>query len=115
MGPSVYSGKITTEFRQDTVNRVSNSTAHSELPVITSTIKDMLPSVDVEARALLRRLSNQEIRLYAKRSVAAGAGVSAGFLPRLYLPEGMMDLSYLLALMALSVPYQWIGGRRKAA
>lgn len=106
---SAFAPRVSAEFHQDTVNRVSTSTAHTELPVIAGTIRDLLPAASPAERKLLRALSNQEIALYARHAAGAGTRVDARFLRALYLPEGLREAA---AIMALSLTGPLIGPAR---
>lgn len=98
IAPLAHVGKANAVFQQDTVNRVSTSTAHTELPFITHTIRAMLPTVPPATRGLLRRLSNQEILIYARYAAQAGGVVDARFLRALFLPGGLPHAVGILAL-----------------
>jgi hypothetical protein len=73
---------------EDAVNRVSRSTSHDKLPLMTITINKLLERHEQPVAGLLKQLSNHEIRLYAKYSASAGNPVSPKFLRALYFPSG---------------------------
>jgi glycosyltransferase involved in cell wall biosynthesis len=98
---SAYAPRVTAEFHHDTVNRVSNLTTHSELPILTSTIRALLAgSDDPEERRLLKRLSNQEIVQYARYAAGARAPIKLGFLSHLYFPSGIGSAAKVTAYLA---------------
>jgi glycosyltransferase involved in cell wall biosynthesis len=98
---SAYAPRATAEFHHDTVNRVSNLTNHSELPILTSTIHALLAqSDDPEERRLLKRLSNQEIVQYARYAAGARAPINMGFLSHLYFPSGFASAAKVTAYLA---------------
>jgi len=86
-----YAPAPSAEFHQDTVNRVTKSAAHAQLPIIIDTIQTLERSASAEERGLLRRLRNQEIRLYARHAAGAGSIVGPKFLAALHYPTGLRD------------------------
>lgn len=70
---AIFVPRITTEFHQDTVNRVTSSLDHSVQPIICRSITRLLPSAPPETRRLLRRLNNMEVVFYARYAAGAGA------------------------------------------
>lgn len=78
-GRTIFSPQITSEFHQDTVNRVSKSRRPAVLPIISETIKSILPDSPQEHRKLLMSLSNQEVVLYARMAAKRGLYVSSIF------------------------------------
>ncbi len=97
---SVLARDITAEFNLDAGNRLSNSTAHTAVPIVSDTIRAILPTAEGEQRRLLRALSNQEVALYARWSAARGIAVGRAFLKRIYMPEGWRAYATVLAMMA---------------
>jgi succinoglycan biosynthesis protein ExoO len=111
-GACVYSGAVTAEFHQVTVNRVSDLTPHTELPIVVETIAAATGSAPPEAGPLLRRLANLEIANYARYSAGRGAPVFARFARRLYYPEGLPTLAKLAAYYAAGLAFR-VARRRK--
>ncbi|MEO8175176.1 MAG: glycosyltransferase family A protein [Sphingomicrobium sp.] len=99
----VYSGKVTAEFHQDAVNRMSNSTPHSEPPILAETVSRLLPAAPAELRPLLKRLSNMEVVGYARYSAGRGQHVLLRFAPLLYLPVGLLAFAKLAAYGAAGI------------
>lgn len=95
---SAFAPRVSAEFHQDTVNRVSTSTAHTELPIIVETISSLLSAASPAERKLLRALSNLEVALYARYAAGRGARVDSRFLRALYLPEGLPEAATISAL-----------------
>ncbi|KRA84445.1 glycosyltransferase family 2 protein [Altererythrobacter sp. Root672] len=87
LSEAVFVEHSSAEFHQDTVNRVTRSTRHSNVPVIVSTIAELLDGVTPEQRSLLKRLSNQEVVLYARHSAGNGVPFGAEFFRALYAPR----------------------------
>ena len=102
-----YSGQETAEFHQETVNRVSNFTSHSDLPIIVGTIREMIGSAPPDVAALLRRLVNLEIVAYARHSAGRGRPYFSRFARRLYYPVGMSSLAKVAGYFAAGLA---IGG-----
>ena len=100
---SVYSGKVTAEFHQDAVNRLSNSTPHSEPPILAETVRQLLPAAPAELGPLLKRLSNMEVVGYARYSAGRGQPVLVRFARLLYFPVGLSALAKLAAYGAAGV------------
>ncbi|MBT2132810.1 glycosyltransferase family 2 protein [Croceibacterium sp. LX-88] len=101
---AVFVERSSAEFHQDTVNRVTRSTRHSSLPVIVSTIAALLDEATPEQRKLLKRLSNQEVLLYARHSAGNGVPFGLEFFRALYAPwmrDGMRMAGYWLAAWAM--------------
>ncbi|MBO9518193.1 MAG: glycosyltransferase family 2 protein [Porphyrobacter sp.] len=84
---AVFVDRSSAEFHQDTVNRVTRSARHSKLPVIVTTIAALLEAATPEQRALLKRLSNQEVVLYARHSAGNGVPFGFEFFRALYAPR----------------------------
>ena len=79
---SRFSPQATANFYQDTVNRVSNSAAHAQLPAITATI-DRLVEEGRGNSALLRRLKSQELGLYIRYRLGKKRPVPLAFIKAL--------------------------------
>lgn len=97
---AVFVDRPSAEFHQDTVNRVTRSARHSRLPVIVTTIARLLDDATPEQRTLLKRLSNQEIVLYARHSAGNGVPFGTDFFRALYPPllrDGIKMAGYWLA------------------
>jgi glycosyltransferase involved in cell wall biosynthesis len=112
IGTCAYSGSKTAEFHQVAVNRVSKITSHSELPILVSTIKQMLPEAPAAAVPLLKRLSNQEIVRYARHSAGRGSPVLARFARHLYYPRGLQTLAEMAGYYALGSMIRMLGRSR---
>ncbi|MEM8696124.1 MAG: glycosyltransferase family A protein [Pseudomonadota bacterium] len=83
---SVFVDRVSAEFHQDTVNRVTRSARHSEKPLIVETIAALMETTDAESGALLKRLSNQELLLYARHSAGSGVPFDRTFFTALREP-----------------------------
>lgn len=83
-----YIGEASAEFHRDSDNKVSKTTTTTSLPIIVETARAMMPKATAQERALLRRLVNLQIALYARYSFK-GASVSRDFSRYIYLPEGI--------------------------
>ncbi|MBV9527255.1 glycosyltransferase family A protein [Sphingomonas sp.] len=70
---ALYVPKVSAEFHQDTVNRVTKSLDHSVQPIITRTIRRLIPMATRRQQQLLRRLNNMEVVFYARYAAGAGA------------------------------------------
>ncbi|WNO54515.1 glycosyltransferase family 2 protein [Stakelama saccharophila] len=99
---SAYTGRTTAEFHQNTVNRVTTSTAHVALPVILETIGGLMADANADERALLRRLGNLELLLYARHAAGKGQVVGGDFLRRLHYPEGVPVAARIAAFKVLA-------------
>jgi len=108
MGGTAFSPSFTSEFHQDTVNRVSNSTAFHEPPIIAKSIRIALQNTQDSSKNLLRRLLNQEVSLYVRRSAATGNPVGLKFLKELYYPEGLSQIFTFAILDIISFPISMI-------
>lgn len=86
--PFTYVSRISAEFSRDSDNKVSKQTVTDTLPIIVSTAQHLMENATAEERALLRRLVNQQIGLYA-RFAFKGDHIPASFARNLYLPEGI--------------------------
>ncbi|WP_347302934.1 glycosyltransferase family A protein [Croceibacterium sp. TMG7-5b_MA50] len=100
IAPLAHVSNANAVFRQDTVNRVSTGTGHTDLPIVVQTIRAMMPVMPAVTRQLLRRLSNQEILIYARYASQAGRAVDTSFFRALSYPEG---LPHALGIMALRI------------
>lgn len=103
-GYSVFWPKVTVEFRQDTVNRVTNTTAFAQPPVVVSTIADLLHKAGPADRALFKRLSNQEVALYAWYSATRYGRVNTRFLAEIHYPQGFATALRVLFFYAMARP-----------
>jgi len=86
--PFTYVGEASAEFHRDSDNKVSKTTTTTSVPIIVETAQAMMAGANAKERALLRRLVNLQIALYARYSFK-GAAVSRDFSRHIYLPEGI--------------------------
>lgn len=84
---AVFAEQSSAEFHQETVNRVTRSARHAALPVLVETIASLMAGASPDERALLKRLSNQEIVLYAHYSAGGGTPFDLSFFRALYPPR----------------------------
>jgi glycosyltransferase involved in cell wall biosynthesis len=113
IAPMAYSPAVTAEFHQDAVNRVSRTTSHDALPLITITIRELLGRNAPPITDLLKRLSNHEIRLYAKYSAGAGNPVGPKFLRALYMPSGLVTAIKVIAWSGAGLSVRAVKGLRR--
>lgn len=99
---TAFAPHVTAEFNMDAGNRVSTSTAHTTVPIISDTIRSRLALVTPAQRRLLLELSDQEIALYARWSASRGAGVGSEFLKRITMPSGWRAYATVLAMPAVA-------------
>ncbi len=85
--PFTYVPKISAEFHRDTDNKVSKTTSPDSIPILVDTARAMMATARADERALLRKLINQQIGLYARFSFK-GDEISSQFARNLCLPEG---------------------------
>lgn len=104
LSPAAYAPDISAEFHQDTVNRVTVTTSHADIPLICTTIAGLIDDADPETRHLLKALSNQEVTLYVRYAARFRTVSGPQFLRRLYLPQGMRELAEMLGYMAVGLP-----------
>ncbi|RJF85767.1 glycosyltransferase family 2 protein [Sphingomonas cavernae] len=86
--PFTYVTRPSAEFHRDSDNKVSKKTNPDTLPLIVETARAMMRGANAAERALLRRLINQQIGLYARFSFK-GERIPPSFARNLYLPEGV--------------------------
>lgn len=98
--PFGYVTRPSAEFHRDSDNKVSKTTSTASLPIIVATARDMMARANTTERALLRRLVNQQIALYARYSFKDGP-ISPEFTRHLYLPEGLGAFALISALRLL--------------
>lgn len=84
---AVFAPRVTAEFHQDTVNRVTKSLDHSVQPIICQTIRKLLPAATPAEQRLLKRLSNMEVVYYARYAAGAGAPFNPDSVRALYKPD----------------------------
>lgn len=113
LSPAAYAPAVSSEFHQDTVNRVTKTTSHADLPVICTTIEGLIAQASSEERSLLKALSNREVTQYVRYASANRTPVGARFVRQLYLPEGWRMLAEMLGYMALGLPLRMIDPKRK--
>ena len=112
-GTAVYTGRLTAEFHQDTTNRVSKLTPHTDLPIISQTIGAMLPSQPPERARLLKRISNLEIANYARYSAGRRSPLFSRFARQLHYPAGLATLPQLAAYFAAGQVLRLTGKHRR--
>lgn len=88
LAPFTYVSKISAEFHRDTDNKVSKMTHPDTIPIMVETARAMMDNVGTDERALLRKLINQQIGLYARFSFKSGT-ISRQFARNLCMPEGV--------------------------
>jgi len=113
IAPMAYSPAITGGFREDAVNRVSDSTSHNALPLIALTIRELLAGQQPPITGLLEQISNHEIGLYAKHSAGRGKPVGLTFFQALYLPSGLGSAIQMLTWSTLGVFLRAFRHRRR--
>lgn len=86
--PFTYVSRASAEFHRDSDNKVSKKTNPDTLPLVVDTARALMRDANAPERALLRRLINQQIGLYARFSFK-GERISPNFARNLYLPEGV--------------------------
>lgn len=86
--PFVHVPRATAEFHRDSDNKVSKTTKTTNVPILVRSAQRLMAGATPHAQALLRRLVNQQIRLYARFAFKAG-GISPGLRSNIYLPEGL--------------------------
>ena len=102
LAPFTYVPKISAEFHRDTDNKVSKMTHPDTIPILVETARRMLDNVGADERALLRRLINQQIGLYARFSFKSGT-ISRQFSRNLCMPEGVGLFVMIEALRLMPV------------
>lgn len=110
---AVFVDRPSAEFHQDTVNRVTRSTRHSELPVIVRTIETLLHQATPEQRRLLKALSNQEALLYTRHSAGSGVPFGRDFFQALY-PPSLGDRTKMAGYWLASLAVRLAGRRANA-
>jgi hypothetical protein len=103
---AVFVDRSSAQFHHDTVNRVTHSVDHSQLPIIVRTIATLLKDATPEAQALLKRLSDQEVLLYARHSAGNGIVFGANFFRAVYQPfptNSIKLAGYWLASLVLGL------------
>lgn len=88
IAPFTYVSHPSAEFHRDSDNKVSKKTNPDTLPIVVETARTMMRDANTAERALLRRLINQQIGLYARFSFK-GERIPSSFARNLYLPEGV--------------------------
>jgi succinoglycan biosynthesis protein ExoO len=110
----VHSGLETAEFHQVAVNRVSDITPHSDAPLVTGTIADLISAVRPETAALLKKVSNLEIERYARYSAGRGAPMFRRLARRLYFPSGFAALAKVAAYYVAGMAVRRLRGRQRS-
>lgn len=88
LAPFTFVSRISAEFHRDSDNKVSRMTSPDTVPILVDTAREMMTGASADERAMLRRLINQQIGLYARFSFK-GRHISNQFARNLYLPEGL--------------------------
>src|SRR5262249_11568826 len=83
----VHVPRASAEFWRDTDNKVSKTTRTTAVPILAETARAMMAAANPAERRLLRRLVNQQIRLYARFAFKSGA-IPPELRRNIYLPEG---------------------------
>ncbi len=111
--PLAFSPQISAKFRQDAVNRVTHGTAHTDIPIVVTTIAEHLPTGDAERDRLLQLLSNQELALYARHSAGRGTPVGKEFFRWVQPERKMLTAARILLFMSIAHVMQlWRPKRR---
>lgn len=87
--PFTYVSRASAEFHREADNKVSLTTNPDTIPIMVATAREMMAGVTAQERAMLRRIINQQIGLYARFSFK-GQRISSEFSRNLYLPEGIV-------------------------
>lgn len=101
--PAAFAPQISAEFHQDTVNRVTVSTSHADIPIICQSIAKLMKNADPQTQRTLRALSNQEIALYVRYATKFRTPTDLRFVRALYLPQGIHVLTEVLSYMVLGL------------
>ncbi len=100
LAPAAFSPSRSMRFNRTAENKVSDTTSTATVPIICETIAEMLrEELDPEIAALLERLHNQELRLYARYAFGR-APIAAEMKRALRLPSGWRDWLVLSAMQA---------------
>jgi glycosyltransferase involved in cell wall biosynthesis len=108
LSAAAYAPQISAEFHQDTVNRVTVTTSHVDIPIICTSIAKLIKNVDPKSRRILKALSNQEVALYVRYATKFRTATHLGFVRALYLPQGLGVLTEIVAYMILGRSLQII-------
>jgi succinoglycan biosynthesis protein ExoO len=103
LSPAAFAPQISAEFHQDTVNRVTVTTSHADIPIICTSIAELMKNAGPQTRRILKALSNQEIALYVRYATKFRTPTDLRFARALYLPKGMRVLTEVLGYMALGL------------
>ncbi|MPT47847.1 MAG: glycosyltransferase family 2 protein [Sphingobium sp.] len=104
---TAYSGKETAEFHQDTVNRVTRSTSHTDVPIIIQSINKLLPTANEATKLLLKKLINCEIAQYARHTAGAKFRVNPQFFKIYQYDAGLKNLAKLSAFSAIGMALEF--------
>ncbi|HVF83721.1 MAG TPA: glycosyltransferase family A protein [Sphingomicrobium sp.] len=99
----IFVPKVTAEFHQDTVNRVTKSLDHTVQPIICRSIARLLQSARPGTQSLLKRLHNMEVVYYARYAAGAGAPFNRDSLNSLCAPALRSTVKIMSFAMAGSV------------
>jgi succinoglycan biosynthesis protein ExoO len=105
LAPFTYISHATAEFHREADNKVSLATNPDSVPVLVETARSMIESASGPERAMLRRLVNQQIGLYARFSFK-GRQISRQFARNLYLPEGLGLFITIEAARLMPAPFR---------
>ncbi len=101
LSPAAFAPQISAEFHQDTVNRVTVTTSHADIPIICWSIAGLMKRVDPRTQGTLKALSNQEIALYVRYAAKFRTPIDLRFARALYLPQGIRVLANVIAYMSI--------------
>lgn len=103
LSPAAFAPQISAEFHQDTVNRVTVTTSHADIPIVCRSIAELVKSADPQTQRTLKALSNQEIALYVRYATKFRTPTDLRFARALYLPQGIRVLTEVLSYMLLGL------------
>lgn len=112
LSPAAFAPQISAEFHQDTVNRVTVTTSHADIPIICQSIAELMKSADPQTQRTLKALSNQEIALYVRYATKFRTPIDLRFARALYLPQGICVLTEVLCYMIIGLTLRNIDSKR---
>jgi len=113
LSPAAFAPQISAEFHQDTVNRVTVTTSHADIPIVCQSIAELMKGTDPQTQRTLKALSNQEIALYVRYATKFRTPVNLRFARALYLPQGIRALIEVLSYMALGFSLRIIDPKQR--
>ncbi len=113
LSATAYAPQISAEFHQDTVNRVTVTTRHADVPIICKSIADLTKNASPRNRRLLKGLSNQEVALYVRYATKFRTPTDFRFARALYLPQGIYVLIEIIIYMTIGRILQVIDPRER--